>query len=94
MARIPEELRLRTSVMLTDRSTNPVVEVARRFSPDLLVTSLTTTDYVSTPYSSPTQIVSAIDHVPMLALGPKGIGDAFCDSSNMEPADLLTANVS
>ncbi len=94
MARVPEQLSLRTSVMFTDRSINQVVEVARRFNPDLLITSMTMTDYVSTPYASATQIASAVDNVPMLVLGPKGIGDAFCDSGNAEPADVRTADVS
>ena len=94
VARLPEQLSLRTAVMLTDRFTNQIAEVARRFNPDLLVTSMTMTDYVNSPYASATRFASAVDHVPMLLLGPKGMGDVFCDPGNVEPADVLTADAS
>lgn len=93
-ARTPRQLRLSTSVMLTDRSTNPIVEIARRFKPDLLVTSMTITDRIAEPYASASDIASAVEDVPMLVLSPSGIGDAFCERRNTEPPDTRTADVS
>ena len=94
-ARIPRQLRLSTSIILTDRSTNPIVEIARRFKPDLLVTSMTITDRIAEPYASASDIASAVEDVPMLVLSPSGIGDAFCERRNTtEPPDTRTADVS
>ena len=93
-AQIPRELRLSTSVMLTDRSTNPIVEIARRFKPDLLVTSMAISDRIAKPYASASDIASVVEDVPMLVLSPSGIGDAFCERRNVEPPDPRTADVS
>jgi nucleotide-binding universal stress UspA family protein len=93
-ARIPTQLRLSTLVMLTDRSTNPIVEISRRFKPDLLITSMTITDRIAEPYASASEIASAVEDVPMLVLSPSGIGDAFCERHNTEQADTRTADVS
>ena len=93
-ARIPRQLELSTSVMLTERSTNPNVEIAHRFKPDLLITSMTITDHVAEPYASASEIASAVEDVPMLVLSPGGIGDAFCERRNTDPPDTRTADVS
>jgi nucleotide-binding universal stress UspA family protein len=93
-ARIPGRLRLTTAVMLTERTTNPIVEIARRFSPDLLVTSMAMTDRAGEPYASSSRIASAVELGPMLVLSPNGIGDAFCELSDTEPPDARTADVS
>ncbi len=93
MARFPEQLSLRTTVMLTDGLTDPVVEIARRFNPDLVVTSMTKTDRVHRPYSTSSQIASAADQVPMLVLSPKAIGDAFSELRSVEQRSVRTANL-
>lgn len=93
-ARIPQQLELQTSVLLTDRSANPLIEVARRFDPDLLVTSMAVTEGIRGPHASAAQVTSAVNHVPMLVLSPKGIGDAFCEFRTAEPTDARTADVS
>jgi len=91
---IPRELQLSTSVMLTDRSIDPIEEIARRFKPDLLVTSMTITDRVAEPYAATTDSASSVDHIPMLVLSPNEIGDAFCELRDTEPPDTRTADVS
>ena len=93
-ARIPGQLRLSTSVLLTDRSANSIIEISRRYNPDLLVTSMTMTDRINEPYASPIRFASAVDHVPLLVLSPGEIGDAFCEMSNAEPPDVPLADVS
>lgn len=93
-ARIPTQLQLSTSVLLTDRSANPIIEISRRFNPDLLVTSMTITDRIKEPYASATQFASAVDHVPLLVLSPREVGDAFCQMRTAEPPDIRTADVS
>lgn len=92
-ARIPEQLKLRTSVILIDRSVNPVTEVARRFDPDLIVTSVDITEGVNEPGTSLARVASAVEHVPVLVLNPAGVGDAFCEFSNATPPDVRTADV-
>lgn len=93
-ARVSKEISLRTFVILIDRSTNPVVEVAHRFNPDLLVTGMLSTNRVKGPYASATQIASAVGDVPILLLSPKGVGDAFSEPSNNDPPDFQAADVS
>ena len=93
-ARVPEKIVLRTSVMLTDRLSNPIIEATNRFHPDLLVASMTMIDRVNRPYTLAAQIASAVDEVPLLVLSPKGIGDAFCEPRSTEAEDVRTADVS
>jgi nucleotide-binding universal stress UspA family protein len=93
-ARIPEMLELRTSVILTDRSTAPIEEIAHQFNPDLLITSTTMTSHTGKRSATTTQIASAVDHIPVLMLGPRGIGDAFREFAHDEPPDIRSADVS
>ena len=93
-ARIPEVLDLRTTVILTDRSVTPLDEIARQFDPDLIVTNMTMTKLSGGPPASAAKIASAVDHIPILRLGTRGIGEAFREFGETESPDVQTVDVS
>lgn len=93
-ARTPENIDLRTSVMLTGKFENPIIKIAREFEPDLLVTGIAATDELEGPFASLAQVTSAEVDAPLLVVNPNGIGSAFCESRDAESPDVRTADVS
>ena len=93
-ARLPQELRLRTGVILADKTVDPLAEIARRFDPDLIVASAEMVGSANGSTRSLINAVSAVDRVPILVLSPKGIGNVFCESRKFDGPDILTADVS
>lgn len=93
-ARIPEMLDLRTSVIITDQSVTPLEEIAHQFNPDLLVTGILMTEAIGGRSAAATEIASAVDHIPILMLGARGISDAFREFGDDESPDIRSADVS
>jgi nucleotide-binding universal stress UspA family protein len=93
-ARLPEELRLQTGVILADETVDPLAEIARRFDPDLIIASAEMVGSANGSTRSLINAVSAVDRVPILVLSPKGIGNVFCESRKFDGPGILTADVS
>lgn len=88
-AQIPEEIALRTAVLLARKPADEISAAVRRFDADLLIAS---ENLFSGSLRTPDNQM-AVTQVPTLILSPKSIGNAFCELRTDEGHDVANADV-
>jgi nucleotide-binding universal stress UspA family protein len=93
-ARLPAAFNLCTATIFTDDRVNPLAELARRYHPSLIIASANIASRTHGSARSLAHALSALDQVPILVLGSKGIDSAFCGSPDSDEPGSRTADVS
>lgn len=88
-AQIPEDIALRTAVLLARRPADELSAAARRFDADLLIASENL--FNGSLGSLDRQMAGT--QVPTFILSPKNIGSAFCELRTAEGDDVANADV-
>ena len=88
-AQIPEEITLRTAVLLARRPADEISAAVRRFDADLLIAS----ENLFSGSLRTLENQMAGTQVPTLILSPKNIGNAFCEFRTVEGHDVANADV-
>lgn len=89
-ARTPGDVDLHTFVFNAENWTNSLPDIALRYSPDLFIVGVDGSHNLT---QSLVRVAASARRVPVLVLGPKGLGNAFYETRNHGAPNDATADV-